>query len=50
MRICISGAGIGGLVLAASLGGRVVTADARLHRGVRGGPLDHLAAWVTDPL
>jgi predicted nucleic acid-binding protein len=36
------------LVLAASLGGRVVTADGRLYRGVHGGPLDHLALWVTD--
>ena len=37
------------LVLANSLGGRVVTADGRFHRGVRGGPLDHLVHWVTDP-
>jgi predicted nucleic acid-binding protein len=36
------------LALAASLGGRVVTADGRLYRGVHGGPLDHLALWVTD--
>jgi predicted nucleic acid-binding protein len=38
------------LVLAASLGGRVVTADRRLYNGVHGGPLDHLVLWVTDPL
>jgi predicted nucleic acid-binding protein len=38
------------LVLAAALGGRVVTADRRLYNGVRGGPLDHLVLWVTDPL
>jgi predicted nucleic acid-binding protein len=38
------------LVLAASLGGRVVTADRRLYNGVQGGPLDHLVLWVTDPL
>jgi predicted nucleic acid-binding protein len=37
------------LVLAASLGGRVVTADRRLYNGVHGGPLDHLVLWVTDP-
>ena len=30
------------LVLAAALGGRVVTADRRLYNGVHGGPLDHL--------
>ncbi len=36
------------LVLAASLGGRVVTADGRLYRGVQGGPLDALVLWVTD--
>ena len=33
------------LVLAASLGGRVVTADRRLYNGVHGGPLDHLVLW-----
>ncbi len=38
------------LTLAASRGGRVVTADGRLYRGVHGGPLDHLALWVADPL
>ena len=38
------------LVLAAALGGRVVTADGRLDKGVHGGPLDHLVLWVTDPL
>jgi predicted nucleic acid-binding protein len=38
------------LVLAAALGGRVVTADRRLYNGVHGGPLDHLVLWVTDPL
>ena len=36
------------LVLAEACGGRVVTADGRLHRGVRGGPLGHLVLWVTD--
>ena len=38
------------LVLAAAMGGRVVTADRRLYNGVHGGPLDHLVVWVTDPL
>jgi predicted nucleic acid-binding protein len=38
------------LTLAAACGGRLVTADGRLYRGVQGGPLDHLALWVTDPL
>ena len=38
------------LVLAAALGGRVVTGDRRLYNGVHGGPLDHLVIWVTDPL
>jgi predicted nucleic acid-binding protein len=38
------------LVLAAALGGRVVTGDRRLYNGVHGGPLDHLVLWVTDPL
>lgn len=38
------------LVLAAALGGRVVTADRRLYNGVRGGPLDHLVLWVGDTL
>lgn len=38
------------LVLAAALGGRVVTCDRRLYNGVHGGPLDHLVLWVTDPL
>jgi predicted nucleic acid-binding protein len=38
------------LVLAAALGGRVVTADRRLYNGVHGGPLDHLVLWVDDPL
>ena len=37
------------LVLAAAVGGRVVTADRRLYNGVHGGPLDHLVLWVTDP-
>jgi predicted nucleic acid-binding protein len=36
------------LVLAEACGGRVVTADGRLYRGVQGGPLDHLVLWVTD--
>jgi predicted nucleic acid-binding protein len=36
------------LVLAAALGGRVITADRRLYHGVQGGPLDHLVLWVTD--
>jgi predicted nucleic acid-binding protein len=36
------------LVLAEALGGRVVTADGRLFRGVQGGPLAHLVLWVTD--
>jgi predicted nucleic acid-binding protein len=38
------------LVLAAALGGRVVTADRRLYNGVHGGPLDQLVLWVADPL
>jgi predicted nucleic acid-binding protein len=38
------------LVLAAALGGRVVTADRRLYNGVHGGPLDKLVLWVNDPL
>ncbi len=38
------------LMLAISVGGRVVTADRRLYNGVHGGPLDHLVLWVTDPL
>ncbi len=38
------------LTLAAACGGRVVTADRRLYNGVKGGPLDHLVVWVTDPL
>jgi predicted nucleic acid-binding protein len=38
------------LVLAAAMGGRVVTADRRLYNGVQGGPLDHLVIWVSDPL
>jgi predicted nucleic acid-binding protein len=38
------------LVLAAALGGRVVTGDRRLYNGVHNGPLDHLVLWVTDPL
>jgi len=38
------------LALAEQVGGRVVTADGRLYRGVKGGPLDHLVLWVTDPL
>jgi predicted nucleic acid-binding protein len=38
------------LVLAESLGGRVMTADRRLYNGVHGGPLDHLVLWVTDPI
>jgi len=38
------------LVLAAALGGQVVTGDRRLYNGVHGGPLDHLVLWVTDPL
>jgi predicted nucleic acid-binding protein len=38
------------LLVAAALGGRVVTADRRFYNGVRGGPLDHLVLWVADPL
>jgi predicted nucleic acid-binding protein len=38
------------LVLAAALGGQVVTSDGRLYRGVQGGPLAHLVLRVTDPL
>jgi predicted nucleic acid-binding protein len=38
------------LVLAAAVGGRVVTGDRRLYNGVHGGPLDHLVLWVSDPL
>ena len=38
------------LILAAAVGGRVVTGDRRLYNGVHGGPLDHLVIWVTDPL
>jgi predicted nucleic acid-binding protein len=38
------------LVLAAAVGGRVVTGDRRLYNGVHGGPLDHLVLWVTDAL
>jgi predicted nucleic acid-binding protein len=38
------------MVLAESLGGRVMTADRRLYNGVHGGPLDHLVLWVTDPI
>ncbi len=38
------------LVLASSLGGRVVTADRWLYNGVHGGPLNHLVLWVIDPL
>jgi predicted nucleic acid-binding protein len=38
------------MVLAAAVGGRVVTGDRRLYHGVHGGPLDHLVLWVTDPL
>jgi predicted nucleic acid-binding protein len=38
------------LVLALALGGRLVTADRRLYNGVRGGPLDEVVLWVTDPL
>jgi predicted nucleic acid-binding protein len=38
------------LVVAAAIGGCVVTADRRLYHGVRGGPLDHLVLWVTDPI
>ncbi len=38
------------LVLAAAMGGRLVTGDRRLYNGVHGGPLDHLVLWVTDPL
>lgn len=37
------------MILAIVLGGRVVTADRRLYNGVRGGPLEHLVLWVTDP-
>jgi predicted nucleic acid-binding protein len=38
------------LVLAAAMGGRLVTGDRRLYNGIHGGPLDHLVLWVTDPL
>jgi predicted nucleic acid-binding protein len=38
------------LVLAAAMGGRVVTGDRRLYHGVHGGPLDHLVLWLTDLL
>lgn len=38
------------LVLAAAVGGRVVTADRRLYNGVHGGPLGDLVLWVSDPL
>ena len=38
------------LVLAAALGGRVVTSDRRLYYGVHGGPLDHLVVWVSNQL
>ena len=38
------------LVLAAALGGRVVTGDRLLYNGVHGGPLDRLVLWVTDPI
>jgi predicted nucleic acid-binding protein len=38
------------LVLAEACGGQVVTADARLYRGVKSGPLETLVLWVTDPL
>jgi predicted nucleic acid-binding protein len=38
------------IVLALALGGRVVTADRRLHNGVHGGPLDHLVLWINDAI
>ena len=38
------------MVLAVALGGRVVTADRRLHNRVHGGSLDHVVLWVTEPL
>lgn len=38
------------MVLVMALGGQVVTADHRLYNGVRGGPLEHLVLWITDPL
>jgi predicted nucleic acid-binding protein len=38
------------LAVALEAGGRVVTADGRLYRGVKGGPLGHLVLWVTDPV
>jgi predicted nucleic acid-binding protein len=38
------------MALALALGGRVVTADRRLYHGVRGGPLDPLVLWISDPL
>ena len=38
------------LVLADACGGRVVTADGRLYRGVQGGPLGHLVLWVADAI
>ena len=37
-------------VLAAAVGGQVVTTARRLYNGVYGGPLDHLVLWATDPL
>ena len=36
------------LVLAEACGGRVVTADRRLYRGIQGGPIEHLVHWVSD--
>ena len=36
------------LALAQQVGGRVVTADGRLYRGVSGGPLDRLVLWLGD--
>jgi predicted nucleic acid-binding protein len=38
------------LVLAECLGGQVITADRRLYHGVRGGALEQLVLWVSDPL
>jgi predicted nucleic acid-binding protein len=38
------------LALALQLGGRLVTADDKLYKKVRGGPFDPWAVWVADPI
>jgi predicted nucleic acid-binding protein len=38
------------LALAVQLGGRLVTADDKLYKKVRGGPFDPWALWVADPI